>query len=118
MLMDAESSLHEKLTKEYDRIKGLDAENAKLKQGKNILSDLLYKMEAKANNLEAENERLKALNTKVNDGYEALWDIIREQRKLITGLCLGIDAVQLDTCTPRDWEMLNRTAERARETTQ
>ena len=58
MLMDAESSLHEKLTAEYDRIKGLDAENAKLKQGKDILSDLLYKMEAKANNLEAENERL------------------------------------------------------------
>ena len=31
MLMDAESSLHEKLTAEYDRIKGLDAENARLK---------------------------------------------------------------------------------------
>ena len=67
MLMDAESSLHEKLTAEYDRIKGLDAENA----------------------------RLKELNTKVNDGYEALWEIIREQRKLITKLC---DV--LDRCDP------------------
>jgi hypothetical protein len=38
----------------------------------------------------------------------------RRYELLITELILGIDAVQLDTCTQEDWDMLNESARKAR----
>jgi hypothetical protein len=42
---------------------------------------------------------------------------IERLKALITELALGIDAVQLDTCMQRDWDMLNEVAKQAREAT-
>jgi hypothetical protein len=37
---------------------------------------------------------------------------IERLKALITELALGIDAVQLDTCTQEDWNMLNVSAKK------
>lgn len=75
---------------------------------------------------DAEIERLKEQLQQLREDYQAQANHYGaqaihhyaewvKQRKLITELALGIDAVQLDTCMQEDWDALNRCAAQARE---
>lgn len=54
---------------------------------------------------------------KLDEKLEQALRKTEDHATLITELVLGIDAVQLDTCTDEDWDRLNEVAQRAREAT-
>ena len=133
--MDAETELNEKLRAEYERLKGLDQEVGRLnavieaqklhcegqtaqiarlqEQGFHDQVELLRLTGEVGPEKDAEIERLRA---EIKDQMSLIEDNAY-QKQLITELCLGIDAVQLDTCTTQDWNMLNKAAARGREAT-
>lgn len=63
------------------------------------------------------NAEIERLTRELREEREAFLSRQLHDKKLITELALGIDAVQLDTCTDEDWDRLNEVAQRAREAT-
>jgi hypothetical protein len=80
-------------------------------------SQLLAEKDAEIERLKEQNESDYKIAVDVCNENTDLKKVIDDQRVLITELALGIDAVQLDTCTDEDWDRLNEVAQRAREET-